>query len=72
MDKSKCEGCRDDFYNGNNDIGVKECFNLKNAKIVLKKKVHINQVPPWKQKAIKVPDCYRMSGYVFIDKDKER
>lgn len=29
-----CAGCRDDFYNGNNPMGVKECWMLKTAKIV--------------------------------------
>lgn len=29
-----CTGCRDDFYNGQNAIGVKECWHLKTAKVV--------------------------------------
>jgi hypothetical protein len=31
-----CQGmsCRDHFYNGNNDLGVKECWHLKDTPIV--------------------------------------
>lgn len=31
---SLCSGCREDFYNGKNTIGVQECWSLKTAKIV--------------------------------------
>ena len=66
-----CIGCEEDFYNNRNPYGIKECWNLKSAKLVLKKKIHINQRPPWKQKPIKVLDCYRQRGYVFWNKDRE-
>lgn len=29
-----CAGCQDDFYNRNNTLNVKECWNLKTAKLV--------------------------------------
>ena len=29
-----CEGCRDNYYNGKNEHGIKECWSLKNAKVV--------------------------------------
>ena len=32
--KALCLGCRDNFYNGNNPIGVQECWLYKNAKVV--------------------------------------
>lgn len=72
MDKKHCIGCRDNFYNGNNDLGVQKCWCLAKAKLVLKKEVHINQVPPWTQKAKLVPDCYRKPQYVYVDKDQVR
>ncbi len=28
-----CVGCRQNFYNGNNTIGVAECWSLKSARI---------------------------------------
>jgi hypothetical protein len=36
MKKSKalCVGCRDDFYNGQNPMGVKECWGYATAKVV--------------------------------------
>jgi hypothetical protein len=32
--KALCAGCRDNFYNGNNPVGVKECWLFKKAKVV--------------------------------------
>ena len=66
MDKSRCVGCRDDFYNGKNPYGVKECWSFKTAMLVMKKRVHIDQCPPWNQKPEEVPSCYRASGFVFV------
>ncbi len=33
-DKKYCVGCHSNFYNGNNEMGVKECWNFKTAKAV--------------------------------------
>jgi hypothetical protein len=57
MNKKKyCQGCRDDFYNGKNDRGVKECNSLKNAKVVEKGVFFsIHQIKPRK---IKTLDCF--------------
>lgn len=33
-DTKYCRGCRDDFYNGNNGLGVKQCWSLKSARVV--------------------------------------
>lgn len=32
--KGLCVGCRENFYNGYNDIGTKECWNYKSARVV--------------------------------------
>ncbi len=73
IDKKKyCSECENNFYNGNNPFGIKECWSFKNSKIVWKKKVSINQVPPWNQKPIRVLNCYREKGYVFVNKDVVR
>ena len=32
--KRNCIGCRDNFYNGNNNLGVKECWGFKTAELV--------------------------------------
>ncbi len=34
MEKKYCVGCDDNFYNGNNPLGVKECWSFKTAKVV--------------------------------------
>lgn len=65
-----CNGCRNNFYNGNNDLGVEECWSLRDAKVVWKKRVPIHQRPPWTQKAIRVLSCYHKSGYVFVAPDR--
>ena len=71
MDSKHCHGCYHDFYNGNNPYGILKCWHLKNAKIVWKKKVRLDQYPPWKQKAIRVPDCRHEEGYIFMDPKQE-
>ncbi len=65
--KSRCAGCRDNFYNqyGNSHTG--ECWSLKDARVVLKKEVHIDQRPPWNQKPIKVLSCFRRPRHVYVD-----
>jgi len=68
--KERCLGCRNDFYSGKNDLGIKECWNLKLAKTVVKKKVHIDQRPPWDQKPGKYLDCYNQDRYVFVKGDR--
>jgi hypothetical protein len=67
-----CRGCVDNFYNGNNDLGVKECWNLKKATIVKKKKVGMNDAPPWKhQLIVTILSCRHEKGYVFVDPEEE-
>lgn len=70
MDKKYCSGCRDDFYNGKNPYGVKECWMLKGAKRIMRKEVHKNQRPPWNQKATKLPNCYNADDYVYVQPDR--
>ena len=69
MDKKHCAGCEDNFYNGNNNLNVKECWRLKEAKVIHRKRVHLNQMPPWKQKAERYPSCYHVKQYVFVKPD---
>lgn len=75
MDKTHCEGCRDDFYNhtnmGANMVdGKPQCWSLKEAKLILRKRVHIDQVLPWTQKPEKMPDCYHAPRYVFVSPER--
>ncbi len=34
-----CAGCRDDFYNGHNNLGVHECWSLAKARIVTRYRI---------------------------------
>ncbi len=67
MDRKYCSGCRDDFYNGLNDLGVKECWSLKDAVLKMRQEIHINDMPPHKQKPRKLPNCYHKSQFVYRD-----
>ena len=73
MKKSKdlCSGCYNDSYNHGLG-GSKECWSFESAKVVKRKKVHIDQVPPWEQEAIEVLDCRTERRFVFVDADKDR
>ncbi len=64
-----CAGCRDDVYN-HGCGGSQQCWSLSSMTLVLKKEVHINQRPPWTQHAIRVPNCYHRTGYVYVGKDQ--
>lgn len=66
----RCAGCYNDFYNGRNDLGVKECWSLESAKMVWKKEVHIDQRPPWTQKAQRFLSCYRKQRHVYVEKNR--
>ena len=67
MDKKHCSGCRDDFYNGKNDLGVGECWMLKDAKREPRLLIPISMPPPYKHiKAESLPTCYKAQGYATV------
>ena len=74
MKKSKamCSGCTENFYNGNNDLGVSECWSFKAARVVKKKFVHMNNVPPWDHAAVTTLSCYRKRGHVSVGPNVRR
>lgn len=65
-----CIGCREDFYNTSGNSTDGECWNLKRAKLVWKKEVHIDQSPPWTQKAKRLLSCYHRPRHVYVGKDQ--
>jgi hypothetical protein len=69
MDAKHCAGCRDDFYNGHNDIGVKECWMLKDAQLKTRFRLSINT--PMGQRSgyakRRVPNCFSQQGFVYLD-----
>ena len=63
MDVKHCSGCRNNFYNGNNQHGIKECWNLKSAKLVMRIPVGHWENPPYlDKKKVKVPTCWHEVG----------
>lgn len=61
-----CSGCRDNFYNGNNPLGVKECWCLKDATPVRMKFVHVDQRPPWKNTPEWTLNCCQRQSFVKV------
>lgn len=67
MDVKHCAGCKDDFYNGKNPHGVKECWMLKSAKLAPRLLIHIDQPPPYLEVKVKsLPECYRLKRHVTV------
>lgn len=65
-----CDGCRENFYNGNNDLGVQRCWSLDTAKVVERKFVHFNDVPPWNRQPVETTfSCHRRKGHVSVSPD---
>lgn len=68
MSKQKyCSGCYNNFYNGNNQYGVKVCWSLKDARVVFKTEVSIHQVPPYGQKPRRTLNCFHRTGYAQLE-----
>ena len=64
-----CSGCTENFYNGNNPLGIDECWCLEDAKIVTKKFVHVDMRPPWNVKPEKTLSCHHRRRYVAVNKE---
>lgn len=66
--RSMCAGCYDDFYNGNNQLGVAECWNFDSAVLVKSKEVPIWRSPPYNDIHCEYRlSCYRKQGYVYLE-----
>ena len=66
-----CGGCNNDFYNSKNDLGIKRCWSLEKAKIVQRKEVGINDIPPWDHQPVRTSlSCYHRKGYVYVKPDQ--
>jgi len=73
MKKSKgmCVGCRQDFYNGKNDLGIAECWRYKDAHVV--KRWRIGHWTPMDTRAnfsrVTVLNCFHRPGQVaFLER----
>lgn len=69
-DKQNCLGCEDNFYNGNNPLGVASCWSLKDAKLVTRWRTGTWTMPTQAGAftEMRVHNCYRQKGYHFTDK----
>ena len=65
---ANCIGCRNNIYNGNNNIGVTKCWSLDSAKLVTRFRLCSSTPMNIKEAYIKVrvPNCYHESGYVHM------
>jgi len=60
---SRCSGCRNNFYNGNNSLGVTKCWSLDTAKVVWRIAIGYWEEPPYlNKKKVQVPDCWHGQG----------
>lgn len=68
MDAKHCAGCRDDFYNDHNPMGVKKCWLLDKAKLVRRFRTHRDAMPatPGAFKEVEVPDCMNGNGWYYL------
>ena len=63
MDVEHCSGCRNNFYNGNNNLEIKECWSLESAKLVSRIAIGHWENPPYlNKKKVKVPSCWQGEG----------
>jgi hypothetical protein len=67
IDVKHCSGCEDDFYNGRNPYGVKQCWSLEKAQLVPRLLIPIDLAPPYKHiKPQQVPSCYKRKRYATV------
>lgn len=68
MDCKHCNGCRNDFYNDKNPLGVKRCWSLDSARLVWR--WTIGTWTPMDKKSnfrrVKVPHCYHREGACYM------
>lgn len=61
LDRAKrrkyCGECRDNFYNGNNDLGIRRCWHLEGSRVV-NKNVYFNVKDAMSAKT-RTLDCFR-------------
>ncbi len=70
--KQMCQGCRNDFYNGHNLLGVKECWSFERADVVEKMRVGTWQNPPYTWAPKTTLTCYSPEGGVMIGRGDSR
>lgn len=65
-----CRGCEDDFYNGHNDLGVKQCWLRKGAKVEHRYLIPVDMPPPYKRLLPEpLPTCYKAKRHVNVPEE---
>lgn len=65
-----CRGCRNNFYNGNNQHDNKQCWSRKTGKIVWRIRIGNFENPPYlNKKKFRAADCWHAEscGDHFVD-----
>ena len=62
-----CDGCHNDFYNGNNQLGVKRCWYRADAKSVIRYRIHRDSLPgsPRAFTKVRVWHCRQEQGFAL-------
>ncbi len=70
-DLKYCIDCRDDFYNGKNDISVPECWKFRKAQVVTRWKLAwwTNPDEPGAFTEVVTHDCHRETGRFAFEKE---
>ncbi len=71
MTKDRCNGCYNNEYNFGLG-GSKECWSCEKAEVKLRKKVSVDQPPPWDHKPELYPSCYQQQRYAFMEGDRTK
>lgn len=70
--KKLCQGCRNNFYNGNNPLAVAVCWHFKTAKLVTRTQVGTWQNPPYVWRPRQTLSCHNPVGTTWIKRDDPR
>jgi len=63
----RCVGCRDNMYNHGGLHGRdKKCWKFDNAKVVFRRRVHVDTIPPYTNKKERFLDCYHQDRFAFL------
>ena len=62
--RQHCSGCHDDVYN-HGCGGSKECWMLSSMKLIKRREIHVDEIPPFEGKLKRIPDCYHRPRFVY-------
>ena len=65
-----CAGCYNDDYNRGLG-GATECWSLATMYVTLRRRVHRDEVPPWRAAPEALPNCYQQRQYIFVKPTQE-